>query len=330
MYCLDTQGHFQWKTPFGAAYTKSFPESRTTPTVDGDKVYAVSGGGIIACLNTKDGKILWSVDAFETYKGKIGIWGTAESALIDNRHVYYTACGDETTVVALNKNKGTLAWKSKSINDKSAYVSPILIDHGGRSIVVAVSGDAVVGINAADGRLLWTYDYTLNRPSRGGDINANSPIYYDGAVFVTSGYNHVGVKLRLNDDGSAVEREWMTEDMDTHTGGVVLVDGYLYGTSWDGNNDGNWVCLDWRTGRTMYSTHWECKGSVIYADGMLYCYSEKPGSVGLVKADPKGFNVISQFPVTFGKKQHWAHPAVSDGVLYIRHGRVLGAYDIQQ
>ena len=109
----------------------------------------------------------------------------------------------------------------------------------------------------------------------------------------------------------------------------MLVDGHIYGSSWLSNSNGNWVCLDWKTGKPRYDTHWENKGTVIYADGMLYCYVEKTGSVARVKAQPAGFSPVSTFKITQGEKQHWAHMAIANGRLYVRHGSKLMAYAIK-
>ena len=124
-------------------------------------------------------------------------------------------------------------------------------------------------------------------------------------------------------------RKWFETTLDCHHGHVVLVDGYIYGSSWDGNGDGNWVCVNWNTGKVMYDTKWFCKGAILYADGRLYCYEEKKGNLALVEATPKEFKPISSFKVPLGNGKHWAHPAISDGRLYVRHGDALMAYDIK-
>jgi outer membrane protein assembly factor BamB len=133
----------------------------------------------------------------------------------------------------------------------------------------------------------------------------------------------------LSADGGKITRKWVDEMLDNHHGGVVEVDGYIYGANWKGNPDGDWICLDWETGKVMYETEWIGKGSITYADGMLYCYEEKQGTVGLAKATPEKFEIISSFKVPMGTEQHWAHPVILDGVLYIRHGDALMAYDIK-
>jgi len=148
-------------------------------------------------------------------------------------------------------------------------------------------------------------------------------------LYITGGYNHVGIMFKLSEDASSVEKTWTDTTLDCHHGGVVLVDGNIYGSNWFDNSRGNWCSVDWKTGKMNYEKNWFTKGSIIYADGMLYCYEEKNGNFGLVKPDPQQFEVISSFKVPMGKGPHWAHPSIRDGMLYVRHGDVLMAFDIR-
>ncbi|MHC4537482.1 MAG: hypothetical protein ACYS6K_26405 [Planctomycetota bacterium] len=166
------------------------------------------------------------------------------------------------------------------------------------------------------------------------DTGGVTPVYKDGCLYVTSAvereFTRGGVMFELSADGTSVSEKWNDQTLDCGHGGVVLVDGYLYGSTFDGIPKGDWVCLDWDSGQVMYKATWNGnKGSIMYADGMLYCYDENTGDVALVKPSPKGFDVVSSFRVTEGDGQHWAHPAISDGRLYIRHGNAMMAYDIK-
>jgi len=325
---FDLNGNLKWKKEYGKAFTKSYPDARTTPTVDGDSIYVVSGSGEVVCFEATSGEIKWSVAAFDKFGGKHGSWGIAESPLIVDNKVIYTPCGDKTTVVAFDKNTGETVWTSESLNDQSGYVSPILVERGGKKLIVGVTGDYIIGVNAEDGKIEWKFNYReTSKNSR--EINAVTPIYRDGYIYVTSGYNHGGAMLKLSEDGTSVSLAWVDHNLDTHHGGVVLVDGYIYGANWINNGKGNWVCLDWNTGKAMYEKDWNNKGSIISAEGMLYCYEEKKGMFGLVKASPEDFTVVSSFRIKQGKGAHWAHPVISDGRLYVRHGGVLMVYDIK-
>jgi hypothetical protein len=123
---------------------------------------------------------------------------------------------------------------------------------------------------------------------------------------------------------------WSDSTLDCHHGGVVRVGNYIYGSNWINNGKGNWCCIDWTTGETRYETDWVSKGSVIYADGMLYCYSERRGHFGLVPADPDAFNVVSSFQIEFGDGEHWSHPTILNGIMYVRRGDVITAFRIKQ
>ena len=148
-------------------------------------------------------------------------------------------------------------------------------------------------------------------------------------MYITSGYNHRSVKLKLADDLSTASLIWVDSVLDTHHGGVVKVGDYIYGSNWVHNRMGNWVCLDWKTGKVQYETEWKNKGSIIAADGMLYCYEEKDGFIALVEANPKEFKIISQFQVPKGQGSCWAHPVINDGILYLRRGKAVMAFNIK-
>ena len=147
-------------------------------------------------------------------------------------------------------------------------------------------------------------------------------------LFCTSGYNTGAMMLKLDPSGTAVEKTWFNKDFDVHHGSTVLIGDYLYGANWLNNGNGDWMCVDWKTGKTMYQTHWENKGSITAAEEMLYCYDDKNGNVALVKADPAEFKPVSTFKITQGAGEHWAHPVVCGKRLFIRHGDVLMAFDI--
>jgi outer membrane protein assembly factor BamB len=332
---VDLSGKILWQTEIGEGWGGSFPESRCTPTVEGDNVYVLSGKGIIACINAQDGKVKWSFDAVKKFEGVYGDWGVCESLLIDGDKLYYSPAGKKTTMVALNKNTGETIWTSESLDDKSAYVSPLLIRYANKKIVVNVLNDYLIGVDAENGKILWKYNYGELSPEEGMKIwpgaphtNTITPLFHDGMLYITGGYNHVGAMFGLSEDASSINLIWTDTTLDCHHGGVVLVDGSIYGSNWFDNARGNWCSIDWKTGKMNYEQSWFTKGSIIYADGMLYCYEEKNGNIGLVKPDPLKFEVISSFKVPSGKGPHWAHPSINNGILYIRHGEVLMAYDI--
>jgi len=333
LYALDMNGKILWKTVMGRAWTGSNPESRATPTVEGNRVYTTSGFGDLACLDGTNGKILWSYKASELNKGTYGNWGIAESLLIDGDKIYFSPGGPETMTIALNKATGDVIWKSASLNDKPGYVSPILINYAGKKMIVSASLGHVFGVDASNGEILWkvAHEQSSDPNLRRFDlIKCTTPLYKDGMVYVTGGYDTGGMMVKIADDGKSATVAWTDPVLDDHHGGVVLINGYIYGSNWVNNGTGNWCCIDWKTGKKMWEQAWMCKGSIISAEGMLYIYEEKNGNVGLLKANPEKFDLVSTFKVTLGNAgPFWAHPVIHNGILYLRHTNALMAYNIK-
>ncbi|MDL2266157.1 alcohol dehydrogenase, partial [Parabacteroides sp. OttesenSCG-928-G21] len=198
---------------------------------------------------------------------------------------------------------------------------------------VSLTGKYIIGVNPDNGNIEWTFDeWGQNAVARGWEkISPNAAIYKDGRIFVSNGYDIGAVMLTLNNDLTSVSVAWRNDDLDTHHGSYVLVDGTIYGSNWLNNNSGNWLAVDWNTGTTKYNEAWDSngKGSIIYADGMLYAYDERRGTVGLVKPASDKWDVVSSFRITKGEGPHWAHPVLNNGVLYIRHGNALMAYKVK-
>jgi outer membrane protein assembly factor BamB len=332
LYALDMKGKMLWQTIMGRAWNESFPESRATPTVEENRVYTCSGLGDIACIDGSSGTILWSYKASELNKGTYGNWGIAESLLIDGDKLYFSPGGPETMTIAINKTNGKLIWKSASLNDKPGYVSPILVEYAGRRMIINVSLGHVFAVDVAQGEVLWTVAHP--RPASYNPdwdlIKCVTPLYRDGNVYVTGGYNNGGMMVSIAGDGKSADIAWTDSILDVHHGGVVLVDGYIYGSNWLNNSTGNWCCIEWNTGKKMWEEKWNCKGSIIAAEGMLYIYDEKKGNVGLVKVNSEKFDLVSSFQVTQGATgPFWAHPVIHNGILYLRHSNALMAYDIK-
>lgn len=333
--CYKLDGTKVYSVEYGKPWRGSYPETRTTATYSDGRLYMISGSAEIVCVNAEDGKIIWSVDGGEKYGRKTGNWGTSECPLVYDDKVVYTPCGDQTTVVALNKFTGEEVWKSAALGDKSSYVSPILIEYKGKRQIVGSTSLKAFGVNPETGEIEWTFDdwgpKHYGNSSRWDNIAPNSALYRDGKLFFCHGYDINGFQLQLADDLKSVTCTWRTETLDTHHGGYVLVGDYIYGSNWVNNNAGNWCCIDWNTGETKYETAWQGKGkgSIIAADGKLICYDERRGTVGLAKATPDGFNVVSEFRITKGSGPYWAHPTIADGVLYVRHAGAFYAYKLK-
>ena len=321
LFAIDSQGKVKYRVNYGPEWDKAgnSPGTRTTPTIDSDRLYLMSGQGRIVCYNAADGKRIWYVDTLEKFGGENIRWGIAESVLIDGDKAICTPGGKDATVVALNKMTGETIWTSKGLSQLSAYCSPMLVERGGKRLILTLVEKALAGIDANTGQVYWTVPHEVSY-----GIQAVSPLCKDGMVFVSNGYRHGSVGFALSGDGTSAEQKWAEKSLDIHHGGAVLVDGKIHGSS----TKGEWICLDLATGKAAFSDKLVGKGSVIYVDGMLYGYGEN-GQVGLIRIKPDGYESVSSFQIKQGGGEHWAHPAISDGRLYIRHGDVLMCHDIK-
>ena len=327
---IGMDGKIIYQVKYGSSWNKSYPETRSTPTIDGEKIYVISGIGEVVCLNIDDGTIIWSVDANQLYEGDIHRWGVAESPLIIGDKVLYTCGGNKTSVVALNKYSGEIEWQAESLGGQRTYVSPVLFERDGRQQIVALTAHHVLGINPEDGKIAWHYEYLPPEGAggRGATNSTNSPITRGDEIFVSKGYDQYGVMLKVSSDMNSVKEKWRSGILDTHHGHYVNVGDYLYGSNWESNSTGNWVCLEWDTGELMYEEKWNTKGSIALAEGLLYCYEERGGNIALVNPTPEKYDIISTFKIEYGSGPHWAHPYIADKKLLIRHGEVVMVFDI--
>ncbi len=326
--CFDLDGNKLWTTDYGSEWKRSFPGTRCTPTVDNGLVYIISGTGQAICFKAQTGEPVWKRDVFGQFEGRYPHWGFSECPLIIGNKVIVAAGGNISLMVALDKSDGNVLWTTPSNGDKITYSSPIVFEWAGKKIIVNMTADHIVGIDAKTGGVLFSYPVLSYVMGKNKGIHPNTPIIYEGKIFVSSGYDMGAIQLKLSADGTSVEKVWTNPEFDNHHGGIVLIDGKLYGANWQSNKQGKWACVDWETGKTLYEQEWGNKGSLTYADGMLYCYEENSGTLGLVKADPSGFEIVSLFQITLGEKEHWAHPVICGKRLYIRHGDILMAFDI--
>lgn len=334
LVALDAGGNIKWQTPYGRIWKASHPESRCTPTVEGSMVYVSSGKGDVACIDGISGNIIWQVKSSEENKGTYGPWGIAESVIIDGDKLFFTTGGPETTTIALDKNTGETIWKTESLTDPASYISPVLIEYPGLKLLVNITPRYVFGVDVSTGTIIWKLHHpeALGKKDLDddGQIMCVTPLFFNDKLYITGGYDHGAVMIDLSDQGRKASVAWTDKVLDVHHGGVVLVDGYIYGANWLNNGNGNWCCIDWTTGKRMWEEHWKCKGSIISADGMLYIYDEKSGFAGLARPNPEKFDLVSSFKVKSGSGPYWAHPVINNGVLFLRHGEALMAYDIKE
>ncbi|MBQ4541112.1 MAG: PQQ-binding-like beta-propeller repeat protein [Alistipes sp.] len=327
------EGKKLYTVEYSKPWDQTYPETRTTPAIVDGKAYVISGSGEIVCISTADGKIVWKVNGGEVYSRKTGNWGTSECPLVFDNKVIFTPAGDKTTMVALDAQTGKEVWKTKSWGDVGAYVSPMLIEYKGKRQIIGSTAVHIFGVNPSTGEIEWDFtEWGTERNSTGwASIAPNTPLFKDGKIFFGHGYDIYSYMLQLADDMKSVKLLWKNETLDTHHGGYVEIDGVIYGSNHHNNGQGTWIAVDWNTGKTLYDHNWENKGkgSIIAADGMLYCYNERTGAVALVKPLRDKFEIVSQFRVTKGDGPHWAHPVIVNGVMYLRHGSAFMAYKVK-
>lgn len=318
-------GQERWVTDIDNIYPNNWGDGpRATPTVDGDRVYALSGNGTLACLGVADGIIVWT-KTMQSLGGNRPGWGYCESVLIDGPHLLCTPGGRSGTLACLNKQTGDLVWQSHDIQDGAQYASIRILQVSGQKQYVQLTMENVFGVDAADGKLLWKIGF----PGRTAVIP--TPVVQDQSVFVTAGYG-AGCKLIRVHDQQTATQVYENKNMKNHHGGVVLLDNYLYGYS---DNVG-WVCMDVQTGEIVWSEKRALgKGSLTCADGKLYCLSEDRGEVVLVDASPEGwrergrFQLQPQSAIRSRQGRIWTHPVVANGRLYLRDQEYIYCYDVR-
>jgi outer membrane protein assembly factor BamB len=334
LYVFDMTGKLLKEKEIGKEWNESWNGTRSSVCINDGKLYVFNALGTLFCLDETTLNEVWKKDLFTEFDGRNLMFGITENPLIVGDTIFMTPGGVKNNMVALNKNTGALIWSSPGTGLLTAYCSPLYI--GDQSVPMIVTWMAVikpenaardawmdnplVAINAKTGELLWTQ--TL--PSQ-NDINPNIPIYADGKILANTGYRGGAWLINLKNGGKESEIVWKNSEMDNQMGSVIKIGDYVYGS---GHQFRNWYCVDWKTGKTVYSVRDMAPCNVIYADGMLYCYSEQ-GTMNLVKPNPEKFELISSFKVTLGTAQHWAHPVIHRGVLYLRHGEALMAYKVK-
>jgi outer membrane protein assembly factor BamB len=363
VWILDEKaGKELWVARLGAAYTgQRMPQGREgpgcTPTVDGERLYVLGRGGDLSCLQIGDGKIVWQRSLTRDFAGQIPTWSYRESPLIDGDKVICTPGSQDATLVALDKATGKTIWKSQLPGtggggpggapdgpgrgrrgrgfggSGAGYASAIAVDFDGQRQYVQLTGKTLVGVAASDGKFLWRYD----RPANPMGISCSTPIYHDGLVFAASAYGAGGGLVKLSKDekgGVKAEEVYSTRKMQNHHGGMILLDGYLYGAN-GGNEGGYLVCLDFKTGQVMWDERDKPgrrgvqKGSVALADGRIY-YLQEDGTVILFEPSPKEYVERGRFEhPDRSQAPDWTHPVVANGKLYLRDQDVLLCYDVK-
>lgn len=332
----EKDGKELWVTRLGPAFKQpGWPQGKEgpacTPTVDGELLYVEGMGGEVACLQVKDGKILWQHSLTRDFGGSVPTWSYRESPLVDGDKVIYTPGGQDATLVALDKLTGKTIWKSQVPDGpKAAYTSAIAIDFDGQRQYVQITQKALVGVAAADGKFLWSYDRAANR----NGIICSTPLFHDGLVFGASAYGAGGGLVKLSKEaggGIKAEEVYFSKKMQNHHGGMIVLDGCLYGAN-GGNEGGSLICLDFKTGNVLWDGRdsGAPKGSLALADGRLY-YRGETGTMVLIEPNAKQYIERGRFEQPDRSKQPaWPHPVIANGKLYLRDQDVLLCYDVKE
>lgn len=298
-----------------------YPGPRATPTYDAGRLYALGLNGDLVCLDAKSGAPIWRRNLVRDFGGQIPTWGYSESVLVDGDWALCTPGGSQATLVALEKSNGNTVWES-AIGDGAGYSSIIAIQPGGAKQYAQFTGQGLIGVRPRDGELLWRYNAPAN-----GTANIATPIADGSLVFAASGYGTGGglVQLEAHDSEIVAKERYFTKNMKNHHGGMVLVDGYLYGS----NDPGLLTCLDFKTGEVRWKDRRPGKGSILFADGRIIARSEE-GKLSLVEAKPDDFVLHGQFEQPHRSTQpSWPHPVIANGKMYLRDQNVLLCYDVR-
>jgi outer membrane protein assembly factor BamB len=334
-----SKGAKVWSTPVGKVGRNlgpQYPGPRATPTVDGDRIYALGSDGDLVCLE-KGGKKVWSKNLKKDFGGEPGMWAYSESVLIDGDKLLCTPGGKTATLVALNKKDGSVIWKcAVPGGDKAAYASAIAVDVAGVRQVVQFLHDGLVGVDAKTGKFLWRYDETKDQAA-----NIPTPVFHDGCVFTSTSRNGTGLnRIKVTKDAVTSEQVYYNKTKFNSVGGVVRVGDYVYGTLAPANPRGEaqLACVEFKTGKEKWRHDCAGSASLCYADGLLYVRGqggsgfgpEKPPEVALVEATPDGYKEKGRFKQPdHGGKPAYPHPVVANGRLYLRDGDVLLCYDVK-
>ena len=327
----QVDGKLLWQTKVGKAGAPGwggFTGPRCTPTTAGEWVVAVDQWGDLICVDAATGKERWRRNYEKDFGAKRPEWGFAESPLTDENRVIITPGGKQGAIVALNLKTGETLWRSKGFTDDAQYSSPVVAAIGGVRQYVQLTMESLVGVAANDGRVLW------RARRKGSTAVIPDPIVAGNRIYVSSGYGTGCNLFKVSETGSfSVEQEYANKIMVNHHGGVVKAGDQLYGYS-DGKG---WTCQSFQTGEAFWAEKAKLKkGSIAFADGMLYCREEADnrksakGRVALLEATPKGFQEKGRFdPPNRSDKHTWAHPVIAGGKLYLRDQEVLLCYDVK-
>lgn len=328
LFKLDLNGKILWKSSYGNEWIKTFPGSRSAPTLVDNLIYVSSGLGNVYCFDATTGLKQWSMDMQTDFHGRSTYHGHSESILVLDNDLFFVPGGVDTNIVSLNRFNGEINWVCKGKGDIPGYNSPILIELNNRKIVVLFTAYNLFGIDALSGKILWTHEQDNipidKRQPGNGDTHSNSAYYDNGFIYYIAGDGNCAVKLKLSEDGSGINQVWRNKNIDNFMSGFILKDNVIYSCT---NSFKNLVSINGDSGEVIDSL--KIGIGVLISDGNLLYYYNQKGETYLINPNKGKMETISNFKVTKGSREHFAHPVINKGVLYIRHGKSLIAYVIK-
>lgn len=318
LICLDLNGEEKWRVEQGPKCRhQKYDGARSTPTVDGDRIYVTGGNGLVTCHRAENGRIIWERDMVKQLGGSVGGWLYSESVLVLDDLAIVTP-GGKNAIVALDKMTGKEVWRS-DMSAKAGYSSCIAVNEGSSTIVVNGSQSGLLVVDAKTGEEIYKHEFAVNNTA-----NVPTPAYADGHLFWAVGYGKGGVCLKADQRGGrwTFDEIWTTRDLNCHPGNYVVADGFIYGKGRRGLS-----CIDLETGQTRWQERISA-GQVCWADGMLYAFSDSDGRITLVPSTAEGATAAGTFKVA-GQGRSWAHPVVIGSRLYLRYDTNLYCYDVK-
>lgn len=319
---LDMDGNPLWQSPNGKTWPGPYPGSRTTPTFDDGMLYHMNPTGRLAAYRARSGKEVWAVDLGDRFGARYGTWAMAENVIVEGDLVFCIPGGSKALATALNKKSGETVWTCNELDETAAYCSPVIATVNGTRQLLAVSQKSVISLDIQTGKLLWSHPHVAKH-----DQNITAPLVSGDLVFIASGHSAGGRLLKVNADSSGVEEVWWKEELDNCHGGVILLDGLIYGSACKAGGRG-FFCVDFKTGAARYFDKSIEKLSLTAADGKLYGLTQR-GEMLLIETDVKAPTIVSRFQVPKkGKDFAFAHPVICGGRLYARYSENLCVYDL--
>ena len=325
IFALNRSGEVQWKVKNGRYWKNPYPGARACCVFSQGRLYHMNAHGRVVCLDAASGQEQWTVNILERFDAKNIMWALSECMLVDGRNLIVTPGGKKALMAALDKRTGRTVWTTEPLSgDRTSHSSPILFRNDGRRLISSCSSAHGFGVDADTGKLLWTVP--LKNPH---GVNTSTPVYGSGSIYYVTPYAEMGRAYRLVTKGRAMTAKHIwTSGLDTVTGGAVLMDSTLYSAGY--RESKWWFGTDWQTGSTKCELKDFTTGAAIHADDRLYCLDEK-GSVGLLKPNPEGLEVVGRFDLITKKvRDAWTHPVIHEGKLYLRYHDTLFCYDVKQ